>query len=183
MFETVKADLSRFADPSVSHGEAAPLTGRGLARVLRQQGSWAVIEYRFRQWARSRINNPIVKVLTFVTSKMVESMTGISISGHAQFGPGLYIGHFGGIVIGPGVRVGPDCNLSQGVTIGINGRGESRGTPTIGDGVYIGPGAKVFGKIVVGDRVVVGANAVVNKSVEPDMIAVGVPARARPRSH
>ena len=70
-----------------------------------------------------------------------------------------------------------DCNLSQGVTIGIGGRGERRGVPRVGDRVYFGPGAKVFGPIVVGDDVAIGANSVVNRDVPPRAVAVGVPFR------
>jgi serine O-acetyltransferase len=75
---------------------------------------------------------------------------GIGISYKTQIGPGLYIGHQGGIVINEQVVIGKNCNLSQQVTIGVSRRGERAGVPTMGDNVYIGPGAKIFGKIQVG---------------------------------
>jgi len=73
--------------------------------------------------------------------------------------------------------LGSDVNLSQQVTIGVGGFGDRRGTPVIGDRVYIGPGAKIFGPITIGDESIIGANAVVNRSVPPRSIVVGVPGR------
>jgi serine O-acetyltransferase len=76
---------------------------------------------------------------------------------------GLYIGHFGGIFVNDDVVMGENCNLSQGVTIGLGGRREKRGCPKIGDRVFIGPGAKLFGAIEIGNDVAIGANACGNK--------------------
>ena len=73
--------------------------------------------------------------------------------------------------------IGKNCNLSHGVTIGVNRRGERQGVPTIGDNVYIGPGAKLFGGISVGDNVAVGANCVVTHDVPENGVVVGVPGR------
>ena len=102
---------------------------------------------------------------------------GIELCRGTKVGEGLYIGHFGGIIISPGVVIGRNCNISQGVTIGISGRGEKRGIPVIGDGVYIGSGAKVIGKIHVGNNVAIGANAVVIKDVPDNAVVGGVPAK------
>ncbi|GAB1472149.1 hypothetical protein MASR2M66_30270 [Chloroflexota bacterium] len=99
-----------------------------------------------------------------------------------EIGPGLHIDHFGGVVVNPRVRMGSNCNIGHGVTIGSGGRstlnGKSlEGVPYIGDRVHIAPGACVFGPITIGDDVAVGANAVVNKSLPDRSVAVGVPAR------
>ena len=102
---------------------------------------------------------------------------GIDISRDARIGSGLYIGHFGGIVVNAAVVIGDNCNLSQGVTLGQVNRGPKAGCPTIGDNVYIGPGAKIIGRIHVGDRAAVGANAVVAQDVPPNVSVGGVPAR------
>lgn len=48
--------------------------------------------------------------------------------------------------------------------------------PVIGDNVYIGPGAKIYGNIEIGDNVKIGANLVVNKSFGNDVLLVGIPA-------
>ena len=102
---------------------------------------------------------------------------GISISVGTRIAPGFYIGHFGGIVVHGDTVIGPNCNISQGVTIGQTNRGERRGVPVIGSEVYLGPGAKIIGGITIGDGAAIGANAVVTRDVPPNGVAVGVPAR------
>jgi serine O-acetyltransferase len=100
---------------------------------------------------------------------------GISISDLVQIGSGFYIGHFGGIVIHADAVIGRDCNISQGVTIGITNRGERKGVPKIGDRVYIGPGAKIIGGISIGNGAAIGANCVVTKDVPENAVVVGIP--------
>jgi serine O-acetyltransferase len=73
--------------------------------------------------------------------------------------------------------MGCNCNLSQGVTIGLARKGDVWGTPRIGDRVYIAPGAKVVGPITLADGTVVGANAVVVKDTEQNAVVGGVPAK------
>ena len=94
-----------------------------------------------------------------------------------EIGPGFYIGHFGGIFIYPDCKIGKNCNLSQEVTIGNVPRGQNKGYPTIGDNVYIGPGAKIIGCVKVGNRVAIGANCVVTKDVPDNAVVVGVPGK------
>jgi serine O-acetyltransferase len=101
---------------------------------------------------------------------------GVSIPSSTKIGPGFYIGHFGGIVIHADVVIGKNCNISQGVTIGIAPRGKRQGVPVIGDNVYIGPGAKIFGKIRIGNNVAIGANCVVTKDIPDNAVVVGIPA-------
>lgn len=92
------------------------------------------------------------------------------------FGPGLSIAHYGTIVVNQSARVGANCRIHIGVSIGTEG-GFSDRAPVIGDNCYIGPGAKLFGGIKIADGTVIGANAVVNKSVtEPGTAVAGVPA-------
>ncbi len=90
------------------------------------------------------------------------------------FGPGLRIGHRGTIIVTPNARVGANCRINAGVQIGP-GR---TGAPRIGDNCYIGPGAKIFGDIILGNNMRIGANAVVNKSFpEGNGLLVGIPAK------
>lgn len=92
------------------------------------------------------------------------------------FEEGLRINHYGLIVVNPEARVGKFCDIHQGVNIGQNI--EQGSVPTIGDNCWIGPGAKIFGKIRIGNSVCIGANSVVNKSFDEDNITIaGIPAR------
>lgn len=93
------------------------------------------------------------------------------------FGPGLSIAHIGTIVVNEGARIGPNCRIHVDVVIGTKA-GKEREAPTIGANCYIGPGAKIFGPIFIGDNVAIGANAVVMDSfVDGNATLAGVPAR------
>ena len=95
-----------------------------------------------------------------------------------MIGPGLYFPHTGGIVIGAG-RLGARCVVYHQVTLGaktIDMTFTPSLRPTVGDDVVLAAGAKVLGGVTVGDRAVVGANAVVTRDVDADTVVGGVPA-------
>ncbi len=93
------------------------------------------------------------------------------------FGPGLAIAHRGTIVVNGAARVGANCRLHVCVNIGTRA-GTDDQVPVIGDNVYIGPGAMLFGPIRIADGIAIGANSVVNKSFEePNITVAGAPAR------
>ena len=147
---------------------------RRTVNCLRSPGVQAVIVFRFGQWLDSQASllKLILQPIYFVLNGLVKIMWGIELPRSATIGPGLYIGHFGGITIAPGVVVGRNCDISQHVTIGLSGQGEKAGVPTLGDNVYIAPGAQVFGKISVGSNVKIGANAVIYKDIPDNAIVV-----------
>lgn len=101
---------------------------------------------------------------------------GISIYSR-EIGGGFYIGHFGCVFAHSDSRIGKNCNLSHGVTLGYANRGRNKGAPTIGDNCYIGPGAKIIGAIKIGNNVAIGANCVVTKDVPDNAVVVGVPGK------
>jgi len=105
---------------------------------------------------------------------------GITIPRGCEIGPGLRIYHFGGIALNPLVIIGRNCTMRHGVTIG--NRQSDDDVPVLGDDVEIGAGAKILGKIRIGNNVSIGANAVVMIDVPDNHIAVGVPARAIPKT-
>jgi serine O-acetyltransferase len=102
---------------------------------------------------------------------------GIVIDYATEIGPGLFIGFFGSIIVNRKAIIGKNCHISSGVTIGETNRGERKGVPVIGDGVYIGTGAKIIGSIQVGNNVAVGANCVVTRDVPDNAVIAGVPGR------
>lgn len=91
-----------------------------------------------------------------------------------MFGGGVRINHIGTIVVNPKARIGEWCDIHIGVNIGQDVYGN---VPIIGNDVYIGPGAKIFGNIEIGNNTMIGANAVVNKSFSDNVVLAGVPAK------
>lgn len=155
----------------------AMTSGSRLRRVLtcaRAPGVHAVLVLRFGQWSRRRpkvlrlLFDPLYVILDF----FIHVLWGIEIPRSAKIGPGLYIGHYGGITVSSIAVIGRDCNLSQNITIGVSGAGQKRGAPTLGDNVYVAPGARLVGKITIGNNVKIGANAVIHKDLPDNAIAV-----------
>lgn len=92
------------------------------------------------------------------------------------FGSGLRINHFGLIIVNPNARVGINCDIHQGVNIGQNLKYGD--VPVLGDNIWIGPGAKIFGKISIANNIAIGANSVVNKSFDEENITIaGTPSK------
>ena len=119
--------------------------------------------------SRKNIFLPLAKVMHYRLSRKY----GIQISPSMQLGYGLYIGHGVAIVINPQTKIGNNCNISQGLTIGSN-----HGTPaTIGDNVYIGPGVCIVENVTIGNNATIGAGAVVVKDIPENATAIGVPAK------
>jgi serine O-acetyltransferase len=119
-----------------------------------------------------------VPVLGSVLKQINHAITGADIAWSARIGPGLVLWHPTGVVIGPRVVVGRDARVQQGITLGAaRSRTGQDGDPVLGDGVYVGAGARVLGPVRVGDRARIGANAVVLSDVPDGASAVGVPAR------
>ena len=172
--KNIRADLERFFSDDM--GPVAK-----FKTIILTQGIWALIIFRVGSWCyENRSRFPLIRLFSpFLTimQKIIEILTGIQIPFSVKVGKGFYIGHFGNIIIGKDVVIGSYCNISQGVTIGQAGRDGMQLSPTIGDRVYMGPGAKIFGGIRIGDNVAIGANAVVLKDLPENATAVGVPAK------
>lgn len=162
------ADLAR-AYRYASGGRA-----RRIAVCVRSPGVHAVTAHRFGRWLLQRPLwiRLLLEPLYVVLDLLVHALWGIEISRRASIGGGLYLAHAGGIVVGAGSVIGANCNLSHDVTIGMAGHGEKFGVPVIGDDVYIAPGAKLFGRIRVGDNVKIGANTVIHRDVPSNAVVV-----------
>jgi len=177
MITLFKEDIKRhFTQAEVDKGITS---WQMFTKVLKSETLWMTLMYRYGSWLNKRFNVPVIKtflkVPLWLLGKPFDILFGY-IHLDADIGKGLYIGHCGGIIVGP-VKMGEYCNISQQVVIGIGGKGEFRGIPEIGDRVYIGPGAKIFGKIKIGHNVAIGANAVVSKSIPDNAVVVGNPGR------
>ena len=115
-------------------------------------------------------------------SQIGRGLTGIEIHPGAILGPGFFIDHGMGVVIGETAGIGSDVTIYHGVTLGGTSLEKGKRHPTIGDRVVIGAGAKVLGAIFIGDDSRIGANAVVVRSVPPNSVVIGVPGQVVKRS-
>lgn len=150
------------------------------AIIFFTQGFWAIFQYRIANYIFRKIKLPVIRqcllFICLIWQKIIEIITGISIPASVSIGHSFYIGHFGGIIINSNAIIGDNCNISQGVTIGVSGQGERRGVPQIGNSVYIGANSVVAGKIIVEDNVIVGACSLVISDVKLNSVVLGVPA-------
>lgn len=147
------------------------------------QGFWAMVVYRFGRWrytVRPALLRKVFSLLYKVAYKLVQIVTGIELPCEAEVGRGFVIDHFGGIVVSGHAKFGDHCRIRNGVVVGL-ARVDDPCAPVIGHHVDIGTGAKVLGRITVGDHALIGANAVVVRDVPPWHVAVGVPAVVTPR--
>jgi len=141
-----------------------------VLRALMSDATLALFFYRGMAFcSKSRVTKP----LAFLFHKLNAILCGCVIGMNAKFGKRLIILHSVGITINSAVIAGDDVTLESGVVIGAE-KGKS---PEIGDRVFFGSGAKVVGEIVIGNDVLVGANAVVVKNVQSSVVVGGVPAK------
>ena len=137
---------------------------------LRFQLRLRKIEYLYNTARRNPIKRLRLLFLEVINHRLATRL-GFTIPKNV-FGPGLCIVHYGTIVVHPDAHVGSNCRLHPSSCLG-----DYNGVPHLGNNVYIGPGAKIFGAVVLGDNVAVGANAVVNKSFGSNLTLAGAPAR------
>lgn len=166
MLEGMRADIRciQERDPAARHWFEIATTYSGLHAV------WL---YRIGH----RLWNLRLKLLARWLMQFARWLTGIEIHPAAKIGPRLFIDHGMGVVIGETAEIGTDVTLYHGVTLGGVSLQPGKRHPTLEDGVVVGAGAKVLGAIIVGKNTRIGANAVVVKDVEPDMVVVGIPGK------
>ncbi|MEB4209483.1 serine O-acetyltransferase [Mycobacterium sp. 94-17] len=171
MLEAIRRDIraARERDP------AAPST---LQVIFAYPGVHAIWGHRINHWLWRRG----AKLAARITAEITRILTGVEIHPGAALGPGLFIDHATGVVIGETAEVGEDVTLYHGVTLGGSGRDTGKRHPTIGDRVTIGAGAKILGAIKIGDDSRIGANAVVVKEVPSSSVVIGVPGQVISRS-
>ncbi|MBI2700586.1 MAG: serine O-acetyltransferase [Mycobacterium gordonae] len=173
MLEEIRRDIrvARERDP------AEPTT---LEVILTYPGVHAVWGYRISHWLWQRGARLVARAL----GELTRILTGVDIHPGARIGPGLFIDHATGVVIGETAEVGEDVTIFHGVTLGGTGRDRGKRHPTIGDRVTLGAGAKILGAIKIGEDSRIGANSVVVKEVPASAVVVGVPGQivSRPES-
>ena len=158
--------------------ERDPAARSRLEVFLVYSGLHAIWAHRITHWLW--MHN--FKFLGRWLSQVARNLTGVEIHPGATLGPGFFIDHGMGVVIGETAEIGAAVTLYHGVTLGGTSLEKGKRHPTIGDRVVIGTGAKVLGAIIIGDDCRIGANAVVVKSVPANSVVVGVPGQIVQRS-
>jgi len=142
---------------------------KAVVKTALTDGTPAMVWYRLMQASRRWRLAPLEMLFNRVNTVCCDCVIGRG----AEFGPGFVLIHCGGVVINGTVRGGANVRLEHQVTIGA----ERRQSPVLGDGVFVGAGAKILGAVRIGDRAKIGANAVVVTDIPPDSTAVGIPAK------
>ncbi len=135
------------------------------------------VTFWFRVASSVRLKYSFLGKLCTIWLMRYHHQTGVHLIPGTQIGPGLYIPHFGAIVINPNSRIGSNCYLSHCVTLGKAHTGVRKGAPQLGDDVFLGPGVQVLGSLVIGDNAAIGANSVVLSDIPSGCFAVGSPAK------
>jgi serine O-acetyltransferase len=153
--------------------ERDPAARSALEVFLCYPGVHALAFHRLshRLWNRGRTT------LARFVSHVSRAVTGIEIHPAARLGPGLFIDHGMGVVIGETTEVGRNVTLLQGVTLGGTSLKRGKRHPTLGDNVVVGAGAKILGGFTIGAGSRIGAGSVVVREVPPNSVVVGVPGR------
>ena len=166
MFEALRRDIRAVL-------ERDPAARSVLEVLLCYPGVHALVFHRIahRLWRRGWVT------LARFVSHVARFLTGIEIHPAATLGPGLFIDHGMGVVIGETAEVGENVTLLQGVTLGGTSLRREKRHPTLGNHVVVGAGAKIIGAITIGDGSRIGAGSVVVREVPPNSVVVGVPGR------
>nr|WP_294523755.1 serine O-acetyltransferase [uncultured Rhodopila sp.] len=170
------------ADPSIAAAlrtditavfESDPACERFIEPFLYFKGFHAIQAHRLTHWLWQNGERDFCGYLQSRSSEVFQT----DIHPAARFGKGIFLDHATGLVVGETAVVGDDVIIQQDVTLGGTGKDSGDRHPKIGNGVIIGPGAKILGNIVVGDNARVAAGAVVLRAVEARETVAGVPAR------
>jgi serine acetyltransferase len=174
MFENIKGDLLAFTaarNPNLEKNSV-----REDLKSLLQFSYFPVLTYRFFHWARG-VRIPVVrqllKIAAAICHKIAAICTGVYIDPAAEIGPGLVIHSMYGVLLGA-TKYGKNCTAASGVLVGS-------ATRSIGDNVWLGPGAKIISDVTIGNNVVIVANSLILTDVPDNTTIVGVPARIRLR--
>jgi serine O-acetyltransferase len=169
MFTTFKLDAARWIVPG-QIGDARALTFARVCKLLfRHVALRALMWFRFASWCK---RNKIPYLPGAIQRGLLRNY-GFEIMSGADIGGGLYVAHPVGTVIMVN-RMGTNCSVIAAATIGMRNEWKF---PDIGDQVFIGAGARVLGDLRVGNRAIIGANAVVIDDVPDDATVVGIPAK------
>lgn len=166
MFKTLKKDIQAVFDRD-------PAARTTIEVLTCYPGFHALQFHRAAHWLWSKRLYYLGRLLSHVS----RFITGIEIHPGARLGPGFFIDHGMGVVIGETSEVGENVTLYHGVTLGGTSLKKEKRHPTLGNNVVVGAGAKVLGPVKVGDNARIGAGSVVVADVPPNTTVVGIPGK------
>ncbi len=164
-FSLIQADLCKFTN-------CWPYQSHMLKQLLHPRFA-PVLLFRLSSLCQRKGLSFAAKIFALLN----QILFGCDIAREASIGGGLFLPHPNGVVVGMYARVGRNCILHQGVTLGARGEEHMLGHPLLGDEVEVATGAKILGDVKLGHYARIGANAVVLRDVPAYSVAVGIPAR------
>lgn len=153
---------------------------RAHGRDWTRPGFRAVAVQRFGVWrmgVRNRFLRAPLSVLYRAAFRYCRNVYGIEIPYTVKLGRGVVFEHQGGIVIHGAAVIGDGCIIRQNCTLGVRSMDALTDAPTLEDGVNVGAGAVILGRVKIGRGASIGANAVVLHDIPAGATAVGIPAR------
>jgi serine O-acetyltransferase len=177
--QLIRSDLARFVQTYALRGQPFSRPRVIFESFVFKAGFQAVVLYRLSHWWYQRGWTYVAWFL----ARLNIALTGADIEFNASIGPGMFISHPVGIVIGRGTRIGSGVTIFQGVTCGARSWHPSAigGFPTIGDNCYLFAYALILGDVRIGDECVVAAHTVVTGDVPDGALARGIPAVVVPK--
>ena len=176
--ELIASDLARFTQTFVLRGQSFSKRRVFWESLIFKAGFQAVVLYRVSH----RLHQRGWTYLPWFLSRVSVALTGAEIEFNAQIGPGMFVAHPVGIVVGRGTVIGAGVTLFQGVTFGVKSwhPDQIRKFPRVGNNCFFFSGAAVLGGVTIGDNCIVGAHAVVTADVPSGAMALGIPATIHP---
>ena len=145
-------------------------TPKQYLKILTNHGVLYLYAYRKDQQAKKRYT------IWHVLKRRLRLKYGLEIDSKC-IGSGFRLVHPYNITIGPAAVIGSNCTIHKGATVGRESRGKRRGSPTLGDRVWVGINATVVGKIAIGNNVLIAPNSLVNFDVPDNSIVIGCPGK------
>ncbi len=163
--DLLKADFFRYE---------GKLDYRSFQKVFRNPGFHFTLFFRL-SWSLSRYS--LLGRYARMQYRKLSFKYGYQIPRGTKIGGGMRISHYGPLLINSKTVIGSNCYLSHNITIGETKRGSQKGSPVFGNRVWMGPGAVIVGKIMVGDNVLIAPNCYLNVDVPSNSVAMGNPAK------
>ena len=176
--DLIASDLARFTQTFVLRGQSYSKRRVFWESLIFKAGFQAVLLYRISH----RLHQLGWTYPAWFLSRVSVAITGAEIEFNAEIGPGMFVAHPVGIVVGRGTVIGSGVTLFQGVTFGVKSwhPDEIGKFPRVGNNCYFFAGAAVIGGVTIGDDCVVGAHAVVTDNLPSGAMAVGMRAEIYP---